>query len=1429
MRSSRLALAALGLAAACGTSHAQVYQSGFEGTDGGFVGTGDWQRGVPMSTFTSSTPPCSATVNPPPAAFEGSEVWGTQLAACHSVSQNAILSQTFDFTLLTSPRLLFREWQDTGGNTFDMCIVRVNGTQIYLGDGVEFMWTEQDFDLTAFEGQSSVLVEFVFLSTTGTNRSGWYIDDVRIEGDVAGPGVNYRLELTSSASNASPGVAACNVTFTGTVSNVGLNDATAGGTFSAAVPANGTFVSGSGSMLDMGNVTAAIPALASGAVHTFSFVLSADFDGTMTVSGNVTLTADTDTNPANNADSVDVNVSGTLANDNCCSATNLNMQTLPFSDLIDNSGATDGPDAGICGSATVGRADFWYVYTAPGAGVLTMTETSSQDIAWGVYNDCNSAAVSCLGTDTAQTVALSMGQTVYIQVAAATATTNITTNPSLTFDFIVAPANDECSAAEVIPSFPFPTVVANLSATDGGDIGGGCDIFGDVWYTWTATATGSVRANEAGTQTAEWGFYEGSDCNNLSLIRCTTSNTEQHIDVFSGTTYWFRVGASLSTTTRTTPLDLSFEFFTPPPANDNCSAAETIMSMPFSAQIDNQAATGAGDVAGCTNFSDVWYMWTATDDGTMLLNETDGQDAHWSVYEGSDCNSLFNILCTTSDTSQSVPVFQGNVYTIRVGTGSATATTRDIPLNFTISFQGAILNDTCATARNITNELPFSRLLANADASSDGDIAGCDVNNDVWYTYTASANGVLTFTETGSQGAEWGAYEGTDCNNLVNLLCTTTELNQSIPVTMGQTYKLRIGYDGIGTGSASTSTALNFTIDFFAAPTNDECSGAIVLDIIFGGIETIDARGAANDADIDCNGTAVEATAGVWYTFTTGLDPLILNINESSTATAATQFYTGSCGGLNTVPGSCSTTQNRFQALEANTTYYMILATSSATRPTVPFSFAYFSAVAPANDQCSGATVLDPNSFPQSFSVDASSLSNDTSDCPIPNIRSGHWFQMTATATAPLVINGTTTPDTDVAVYQANDAMSPSCSNVTFISCPTALPTVVSVVAGETYYFLVGDNTSTTTQLTGFFNTTFEFGVAPANDLCADAIAVTSLPFNDLQLAAFATDDTPSTCSANFFNGIWYSFVPSVSDDYFLSEGSTINAIITVYSAPAVDPCNNLSEVACIASGTSPENGFATLTAGTLYYINVSRESTTVPSATLNWNFSILGDIEPLSNDFCADAVQISATPFAYTTDNNLATADGPGGTCDAFTTGGPPTMQNSIWFVLTTATAGDLMVSSNGDISTPSYDSIVTVLDAGVTNDPCNAPLTEIACADNPDPSTIASVSLVAGNTYFILAGDNGVSELGGLTLVTVSYSGTLVGGSTPCPGDYNDDGNVDLLDLLAFNSEWSGNLGTTVPMGTLGDYDTNGSVDLLDLLAFNGDWSSNLGTPCP
>ncbi len=108
-----------------------------------------------------------------------------------------------------------------------------------------------------------------------------------------------------------------------------------------------------------------------------------------------------------------------------------------------------------------------------------------------------------------------------------------------------------------------------------------------------------------------------------------------------------------------------------------------------------------------------------------------------------------------------------------------------------------------------------------------------------------------------------------------------------------------------------------------------------------------------------------------------------------------------------------------------------------------------------------------------------------------------------------------------------------------------------------------------------------------------------------------------------------------------------------------------------------------------------------------------------------------------------------------------------------------------------------------------------------NPDGASAPTLFTKAGNRVFFSANDgpNG-AELWAIDLTITP---------APCPGDYDNSGSIDLLDLLAFNGDWSSNLGQSVAPGTNGDYNNSGTVDLLDLLAFNGDWSSNLGQACP
>ncbi|MBX3386932.1 MAG: hypothetical protein KF768_10205 [Phycisphaeraceae bacterium] len=99
------------------------------------------------------------------------------------------------------------------------------------------------------------------------------------------------------------------------------------------------------------------------------------------------------------------------------------------------------------------------------------------------------------------------------------------------------------------------------------------------------------------------------------------------------------------------------------------------------------------------------------------------------------------------------------------------------------------------------------------------------------------------------------------------------------------------------------------------------------------------------------------------------------------------------------------------------------------------------------------------------------------------------------------------------------------------------------------------------------------------------------------------------------------------------------------------------------------------------------------------------------------------------------------------------------------------------------------------------------------------------AGDLWMVIDVRNGAGTDIGDAIIRTRLD---IGGAL-CPGDLNDDGVVDLADLLDFLGPWGENLGGAVPPGTNGDINGDGIVDLADLLDFLGDWSPNLGVTCP
>ena len=155
-----------------------IYFSDFENDPGGWVGTGDWEHGIPVG-FNGA--PYGGPE--PVGGHSGDWCWGTVIGGAHSPSLDSYLSQTFDFSGFTGVEMSFWEYSESGGNTFDTAKVFVNGAELYLSDGNSGLaWREVVLDLSAYDGMASVTIEFEFHASSVVERVGWYVDDVGITG-----------------------------------------------------------------------------------------------------------------------------------------------------------------------------------------------------------------------------------------------------------------------------------------------------------------------------------------------------------------------------------------------------------------------------------------------------------------------------------------------------------------------------------------------------------------------------------------------------------------------------------------------------------------------------------------------------------------------------------------------------------------------------------------------------------------------------------------------------------------------------------------------------------------------------------------------------------------------------------------------------------------------------------------------------------------------------------------------------------------------------------------------------------------------------------------------------------------------------------------------------------------------------------------------
>jgi hypothetical protein len=382
-------------------------------------------------------------------------------------------------------------------------------------------------------------------------------------------------------------------------------------------------------------------------------------------------------------------------NDTCTSATAISGPGPFFFDTV--GATTDGPSN--CGAFT---DDVWFDWTAPSSGPFTVSLCgggAAYDSEVAVYN-----TAACLGPNLAcnddfcglvsQTVFTAVGGNVYkIQVGGfaynqGTGTFTIMAPPP--------PSPDDCTAAQVIAG-PGPFAFSDIGSTTGtqGQSESACNFYGltgidsDVWFTWTAPASGSATlslCSGTGGMDSKVAIYNGAGCPTSAAIACNDDSCGLTSQVVWCSTNAQSYTIQLGTFPGATQGSGSFTIVVSPSGggNDECTGA-TALSGPGPYPFDNSAATtgcaGQGNTI-CAFYGlpaidhDVWFTWIATASGNATLTDcgqTPGMDSKVAIYTGAGCPTSQAIACNDDacgsfESSVCFPVTNGQAYTIQLGT-----------------------------------------------------------------------------------------------------------------------------------------------------------------------------------------------------------------------------------------------------------------------------------------------------------------------------------------------------------------------------------------------------------------------------------------------------------------------------------------------------------------------------------------------------------------------------------------------------------------------------------------------------------------------------------------------------------------------------------------------------------------------------------------
>ncbi|MEZ6016391.1 MAG: hypothetical protein R3F49_14835 [Planctomycetota bacterium] len=238
--------------------------------------------------------------------------------------------------------------------------------------------------------------------------------------------------------------------------------------------------------------------------------------------------------------------------------------------------------------------------------------------------------------------------------------------------------------------------------------------------------------------------------------------------------------------------------------NDECATA-IALSFGVPTLFDTSVGTLSAPAWTCdpSTAPDLWYTVTAPGAGSITVDICGSSfDTMLEVFTGT-CGNLTYLICSDDACGLSsrvqFGVTTGTTYTFRVGGFGTAMGIGNVTATYTMGAGG---NDDCTGATPLTLNAPIVFDTLSASTSAPNWTCAGNGGPDLWYSYTATANGELRVSTCGSSyDTALEVFSG-NCGNPALIACNDDVCAQQAQVTWtatsGTSYLIRVGgYNGL--------------------------------------------------------------------------------------------------------------------------------------------------------------------------------------------------------------------------------------------------------------------------------------------------------------------------------------------------------------------------------------------------------------------------------------------------------------------------------------------------------------------------------------------------------------------------------------------------------------------------------------------------------